>query len=89
MDASNPALQAQAKQSLASRGIDLTKDKPSLEALSTNWQVYVAPNVAQCLNGSRKDYKEQPLEAGVEAFEEQGKQAAKNAFQERLNDRVA
>jgi hypothetical protein len=81
LDNSNPALQAQAKQTLVARGIDLTKDKPSLEALSTNWRVYVAPNISQLLNGSQADYKHQPLEEGVEAFEEQGKRAAKTAFQ--------
>lgn len=81
LDNSNPALQAQAKQALVARGIDLTKDKPSLEALSTNWRVYVAPNISQLLNGSQADYKHQPLEEGVEAFEEQAKRAAKKAFQ--------
>ena len=81
LDDSNPALQAQAKQALVARGIDLTKDKTSLEALSTNWRVYVAPNISQLLNGSQADYKHQPLEEGVEAFEEQGKRTAKTAFQ--------
>jgi hypothetical protein len=81
IDASNPAQQTEAKQTLASRGVDIGKDKPSLEALSTNWRVYVAPNIAQLLNGSQADYKHQPLEAGVEGFEEQGKRAAKTAFQ--------
>ncbi|MCX5921407.1 MAG: hypothetical protein NTW61_08870 [Candidatus Melainabacteria bacterium] len=81
LDASNPEQQAQAQQALASRGIDLTKDKASLEALVTNWQVYVAPNIAKLLDGSQADYEHQPLEAGVKEFEEQGKRAAKTAFQ--------
>jgi hypothetical protein len=80
LDANNPTQRATAQKALQAKGIDLTKDKSSLAALATNWQVYVAPNISKLLNGSLEDYKNQALEAGVELFEEQGKRIAKQAF---------
>ncbi|MFM7390822.1 MAG: hypothetical protein ACKO34_09435 [Vampirovibrionales bacterium] len=61
-------------------GLDTPQDKQSLAALKANTQVYNAPTISRLLTGSREWYADNPLEKGVEDFE--------NRTREVLNQRL-
>ena len=58
-------------------------DKKTIESFKINKQLYIYPEIESFLKGGLKDYKNQPVEKGVEAFERVAKDAllAKKGFE--------